>query len=79
MTGLIPGVEYDFRVLAGDEDGFPAYMEHLFTWKTTVLPTQLTDPNDVSPIHFSVDKVDATSAKVCEKLFKHFSFRTYSC
>jgi hypothetical protein len=61
----MPGVEYDFRVLAGDDDGYPAYMERLFTWKPVVLPSQTVDPDRLSPVHFAVEKIDATSARVC--------------
>ncbi|CAG0920637.1 unnamed protein product [Notodromas monacha] len=63
ISGLFPGSEYEFRVLAAGDSGYPAYMLELFRPKRISLPRSVVDRPSSSALHLLLEKLNSTTAR----------------
>ncbi|CAD6214578.1 GSCOCG00004124001-RA-CDS [Cotesia congregata] len=82
LTNLLPGAQYDLRVLARTEKGWPNISESLLGWNTVVMPTIDTDNYNIrNVLDVEIINMNASHLKmkwqVKEATFDTFKFDSW--
>ncbi|XP_057326352.1 protogenin-like isoform X2 [Microplitis mediator] len=77
LTDLLPGAQYDLRVLARTEKGWPNISESLLGWNTVVMPTSDTDNYNIRNI-LDVEMINMNASHLKMKWqIKEADFETF--